>query len=174
MTTGTQRSHITLIIDEDRCQVCDECLAKRTCKGNAIRIIDKGEAPFLDMSRCWGCMVCITTCEYNAVVRRDEATREMRRLVNDAFGREALRWFDAASEEWRGYFSNPRLRFGAWFGSAYDRDGLYASKVYYELGPGQDTMLPPALGELIRTVLASMPRLVPVFTTLSTVSVSSL
>src|SRR4030081_3764202 len=33
--------------------------------------------------------------------RRDEATREMRRLVKDFFGHEALHWFDEASEEWR-------------------------------------------------------------------------
>ena len=72
MTNGTGHSHITLIIDEERCQVCDVCLAKRKCKGNAIRIIDKGEAPFLDMCRCWGCMVCMIECEYNAIVRRDE------------------------------------------------------------------------------------------------------
>src|SRR5215469_1121165 len=30
--------------------------------------------------------------------RRDEATREMRRLVRDLFGREALGWFDRRSE----------------------------------------------------------------------------
>ena len=34
--------------------------------------------------------------------RRDEATREMRRLVSEFFGLEALRWFDERSEPWRG------------------------------------------------------------------------
>jgi len=72
MTTGTQRSRITLIVDEERCQVCDVCLAKRSCRGNAIRIIDKGEAPFLDMSRCWGCMVCMVECAHGAIVRQEE------------------------------------------------------------------------------------------------------
>src|SRR5215469_13694055 len=33
--------------------------------------------------------------------RRDEATREMRRLVRQFFGHDALHWFDEASEEWR-------------------------------------------------------------------------
>jgi MinD superfamily P-loop ATPase len=72
MTTGTGRGQITLIIDEARCQVCDVCLAKSECRGNAIRVIDRGEAPFLDMSRCWGCMVCMVVCAHNAIVRRDE------------------------------------------------------------------------------------------------------
>ncbi|MBN1564543.1 MAG: 4Fe-4S binding protein [Anaerolineae bacterium] len=71
MTNGTGHTRIALMIDEDRCQVCDVCLAKSKCKGNAIRIIDKGEVPFLDMSRCWGCMVCMTACVNDAIVRRD-------------------------------------------------------------------------------------------------------
>ena len=33
------------------------------------------------------------------VCRRDEATREMRRLVEPVFGSDALRWFDERSEE---------------------------------------------------------------------------
>src|SRR3954470_574855 len=32
------------------------------------------------------------------LARRDEATREMRRLVGPAFGRDSLRWFDTRSE----------------------------------------------------------------------------
>src|SRR5262245_39529325 len=38
------------------------------------------------------------------ISRRDEATREMRRLVSPIFGRDALRWFDQCSEEFRGLF----------------------------------------------------------------------
>lgn len=101
------------------------------------------------------------------LVRRDEATREMRRLVSGVFGREALRWFDGASEEWRGLFSQPRLRYGAWFGSSYDGNGLNSSKVYYELGPGQLNVLPRGLGELVRAALETMPGLIPVFTTIT-------
>ena len=71
MLNGTARSMITLLIDEDRCQVCGTCLAKLICRGTAIRIIDKGEAPFVDTSRCWGCLTCIPACPFEAVIRRD-------------------------------------------------------------------------------------------------------
>ena len=70
MSVGTARK-IMLEIDTDLCRVCKKCLAKAVCKGNAIRIIDRGEAPFLDMSRCWGCMLCIPECPFNAIVRHE-------------------------------------------------------------------------------------------------------
>lgn len=62
---------ISLIIDDTRCQVCEDCAARRKCRGNAIRILDRGEAPFLDMSRCWGCLICVVVCPCEAIVRRD-------------------------------------------------------------------------------------------------------
>jgi hypothetical protein len=99
--------------------------------------------------------------------RRDEATREMRRLVRGSFGNDALKWFDGRSEEWRALFSNPRLHFGAWFGNAYDGEGLYSSKVYYELTPSQLHGLPAGLSSLVRTTLEAMPSLVPLFTTIA-------
>src|SRR6185369_18014248 len=71
------------------------------------------------------------------VSRRDEATREMRRLVGPLFGTDALRWFDSRSEEWRGFGGLGWMHYGAWFGSAFDEDGLYAAKIYYELLPSQ-------------------------------------
>src|SRR5260370_25879037 len=43
------------------------------------------------------------------VSRRDEATREMRRLVGPLLGKEALRWYDQCSEEFRVHYSNARL-----------------------------------------------------------------
>ena len=51
------------------------------------------------------------------VARRDEATREMRRLIGPLFGTGALRWFDERSEEFRGLSSLSRLGYGAWFGT---------------------------------------------------------
>jgi hypothetical protein len=99
--------------------------------------------------------------------RRDEATREMRRLVRPCFGHDALRWFDERSEEWRQNGSGSRLSYGAFFGSAYDRDGLYSSKVYYETGPHQFRALPRELFEVVSTVLQLMPNVVPLFTTIS-------
>ncbi|MBD1844525.1 hypothetical protein H6F89_14200 [Cyanobacteria bacterium FACHB-63] len=101
------------------------------------------------------------------VIRRDEATREMRRLVSHLFGGNALRWFDERSEEWRGLFPNPHLSYGAWFGNAYDRDGLHSSKIYYELRPNELSALPLPLATLARIALESMPALVPVFTTIT-------
>ena len=101
------------------------------------------------------------------VSRRDEATREMRRLVGHNFGGDALRWFDERSEDWRGFGVPPGLDFGAWFGTAVDRQGLNSSTVFYELHPRQINALPAQLAALVRTAIEAMPALVPVFTTIS-------
>ena len=100
------------------------------------------------------------------VARRDEATREMRRLVQPFFGRDALRWFDERSEEWRGFSGLGWMNYGAWFGSAFDEDGLYATKIYYELSMAQIDSLAPALARLTRSVMAEMPTLSPIFTSI--------
>jgi hypothetical protein len=101
------------------------------------------------------------------VDRRDEATREMRRLVRDFFGRDALRWLDEASEEWRETGSGSRLHYGAFFGSSYDHDGLATSKVYYETLPSQLDALPLPLFRVVATALRAMPNLVPLFTSIT-------
>ena len=100
------------------------------------------------------------------VSRRDEATREMRRLVGPLFGNDALRWFDSRSEEWRGFGGLGWMNYGAWFGSAFDEDGLYAAKVYYELLPSQIEALSPGLARLTRHVMDEMPGLMPIFTSI--------
>lgn len=100
------------------------------------------------------------------VARQQEATREMRRLVAPRFGSDALRWFDRCSEEWRGATAHPRAAYGAWFGTAFDGDGLAASKVYYELQPSQIRALSPKLQQLVQVVLATIPQLVPIFTSI--------
>lgn len=105
--------------------------------------------------------------EASGIDRRDEATREMRRLVGSCFGREALRWFDERSEPWRGFGSGSNLNYGAFFGTAYDRDGLYNSKVYYETPRGQIDALPAGLFNLVSMAIALMPRLQPIFTTIA-------
>lgn len=102
-----------------------------------------------------------------SIDRRDEATREMRRLVRDFFGRDALHWFDESSEEWRESGSGSRLQYGAFFGNSYDHDGLLASKVFYETMPGQLDMLPHHLSRVVRTALRTMPNLVPLFTSIT-------
>jgi hypothetical protein len=99
--------------------------------------------------------------------RRDEATREMRRLVRQFFGPEALHWFDQRSEEWRGTGSGANLNYGAFFGTAYDPYGLYTSKVYYETLPQQIEALPLPLFGVVSMALRLLPNLVPIFTTIA-------
>lgn len=100
------------------------------------------------------------------MARRDEATREMRRLVGPLFGPDALRWFDSRSEEWRGFGGLGWMQYGAWFGSAFDEDGLYSAKIYYELMPSQIDALAPSLARLTRLVMEQMPGLMPIFTSI--------
>lgn len=73
MTNGTARSATMLTIDGTLCRACGKCPARAACRGSAIRVIDRGEAPFLDMSRCWGCLACIPACPFGAVVRHQAA-----------------------------------------------------------------------------------------------------
>lgn len=99
--------------------------------------------------------------------RRDESTREMRRLVRTFFGADALRWFDQRSEPWRGFGAGSNLQFGAFFGTGCDRDGLASSKVYYETGAGEIDGLPPGLLRVVGAALTAMPELQPLFTTIA-------
>lgn len=102
--------------------------------------------------------------------RRDESTREMRRLIRDFMGQEALHWFDGASEPFRGFANGGgNLGYGAFFGSSYDRDGLYTSKVYYELPGGRGAIdnLPFGLQRIVAAALQLVPGLRPLFTTLA-------
>lgn len=103
---------------------------------------------------------------HSPAARRDEATREQRRLVGTVFGSDALHWFDKVSEEHRGQAGNAHLDYGAWFGSSYDNDGLRSSKVYYELGPSWERTLPPNLLRLSRAVTDRLSGVDPAFTTI--------
>jgi hypothetical protein len=97
--------------------------------------------------------------------RRDLASREVRRLVRDNFGREALHWFDKSSESQRGIARNGGMNFGAFFGSSYDSKGLQTTSVTYE-GGAETWTVNPALARLIGAALSAMPGARPVFTTL--------
>lgn len=99
--------------------------------------------------------------------RRDEATREMRRLVRNFFGHDALHWFDGASEDFRDSGSGSRLHYGAFFGTAYDQDGLATSKVFYETRPDQMQSLPLPLFRVVTAAVRLMPNLVPLFTSIA-------
>lgn len=102
------------------------------------------------------------------LARAQEASREMRRLVDQAYGRDALRWFDERSEGWRRATSyGPSSRFGAWFGAGFDDSGLQEAKVYYELTPNGLDALPPNLQHAVQVATAMVPGLVPLFTSVA-------
>jgi Pyruvate/2-oxoacid:ferredoxin oxidoreductase delta subunit len=61
--------NILLVVDDDLCLACDPCNAGSVCRGKAFRRFERSENPFIDMSRCWGCMECIVECPHRAVVR---------------------------------------------------------------------------------------------------------
>jgi hypothetical protein len=90
----------------------------------------------------------------------------VRRLIAPIFGRDALRSSNQRSEEWRGFSGLGWMSYGAWFGSAFDEDGLYATKIYYELAPSQIDALTLNLARLTRLVMAEMPTLSPIFTSI--------
>jgi hypothetical protein len=102
----------------------------------------------------------------NGADRRDACTRETRRLVFDNFGREALRWFDGASESHRGLTRSAALNYGAFFGSSFDGNGLQSATVSYESGGNSLGTVNPALARLVGAAMASLPGMRPVFTTL--------
>jgi hypothetical protein len=98
--------------------------------------------------------------------RRDTASREMRRLVGENFGREALFWFDGASESHRGLGRGAALNYGAFFGSSFDGGGLQSATVTYEGDGNTSNNVNPALARLIGASMSAMPGLRPIFTTL--------
>jgi hypothetical protein len=103
----------------------------------------------------------------SAAARQQEASREMRSLVQRHYGRPALHWFDQQSEPWRGSRISGSARFGAFFGAAFDEAGLQEGKVYYELGPGGIDDLPPNLQYASRVAMACLPCLQPIFTSIA-------
>jgi hypothetical protein len=101
------------------------------------------------------------------MARRQEASREMRRLVHQSFGKPALLWYDKQSEPFRGAQIPGNARFGAWFGAAYDRYGLGEAKVYYELGSNGLGDLPPNLQHAAQVAMSCLPGLTPIFTSIA-------
>ena len=101
------------------------------------------------------------------LARRQEASREMRRLVHQNFGKPALLWFDKVSEPYRGAQIHGNARFGAWFGGVWDRQGMGEAKAYYEIGPEGISTLPPNLQHAAQIAMSMLPRLVPIFTSIA-------
>jgi Fe-S-cluster-containing hydrogenase component 2 len=68
MSDGTARMATLLEIDDVACRVCRRCLASEVCRANAFVRFDRDEPPFIDTSKCWGCMLCVPACPFGAVV----------------------------------------------------------------------------------------------------------
>lgn len=100
-------------------------------------------------------------------MKRQEASRLVRGLVGPMFGKDALFWFDRASEDQRGAVGGAGLRFGAWMGAGFDRDGLYNTKAYYELRDTQLDELPQPLRDYVATARSAFGRMRPLFKTIS-------
>ena len=100
-------------------------------------------------------------------MKRQEASRQVRRLIGPMFGNDALYWFDRTSEEHRGNTGGAGLHFGAWMGAAFDRDGLYSSKAYYELRNQNLIELPQPLRGYVDMARNALPSLQPLFSTIS-------
>lgn len=98
--------------------------------------------------------------------RRDTTSRGMRRVVHQALGQQALRWFDQRSEPFRTGNMDGNANFGAFFGASFDDGGLDTAKVYYELSDRGVADLPPNLQHAVRTAVAMLPGLQPLFTSI--------
>jgi hypothetical protein len=103
----------------------------------------------------------------SAFDRREVATQEMRRQVGDFFGCDALHWFDESSEEWRHSDSGSQIKYGAFFGNSYDRNGLLVAKVYYEMAPGQCERTSGHSASVTATAKHALPNLMPLFTSIA-------
>lgn len=70
----TIKAQVTAVplINDAACLLCRRCLARTVCKSKAIIQLDPGEAPFIDVSRCYGCQVCIPACPAGAIVSQGE------------------------------------------------------------------------------------------------------
>jgi MinD superfamily P-loop ATPase len=65
-TTKAQVTTVPRVLDE-RCRACRKCLAREVCRSKAILQIDRGEPPFIDPNRCYGCRACIPACPHDAI-----------------------------------------------------------------------------------------------------------
>jgi MinD superfamily P-loop ATPase len=54
-------------INDELCQACSKCAARKACKTKAILALDPGEPPFVDANLCYGCLVCVPACPFEAV-----------------------------------------------------------------------------------------------------------
>lgn len=104
--------------------------------------------------------------EVSPQARRDATSRGMRRVVHQTLGQQALRWFDQRSEPFRTGSMDGNASFGAFFGASFDENGLDTAKAYYELNERGVGDLPPNLQHAVRTAVAMLPGLQPLFTSI--------
>jgi hypothetical protein len=100
--------------------------------------------------------------------RTDIASGAIRRIVGHQFGPSARRWLDGRIE--------PYLRsrvparhgrgFGAMFATGLDRGGVSEAAITYEWKPDTIDTLPGPVLEMARTAMASLPGLVPFYTSI--------
>jgi Fe-S-cluster-containing hydrogenase component 2 len=89
---------IHLSIDTERRWACRTCVVGRVCKVRALVRLDPGEPPFIDVSRCYDCRLCIPACPFGAIMvdrANDDRGRPPCRC------RTHLRW-RSGSADWAG------------------------------------------------------------------------
>jgi Fe-S-cluster-containing hydrogenase component 2 len=58
---------IRLHIVDERCQLCQPCRAAEACRVRAIVRLERDEAPYIDVQRCYDCRLCLPACTFAAV-----------------------------------------------------------------------------------------------------------
>jgi len=54
-------------VNDEICQACHKCVARKSCRTKAIVRIDAGEPAFIDPSRCYSCYLCVPACPFGAI-----------------------------------------------------------------------------------------------------------
>lgn len=54
-------------VDDEKCRACRKCPARKVCRVKALVVLDPGESPFVDANLCYGCLVCIPACPFEAI-----------------------------------------------------------------------------------------------------------
>lgn len=69
---------IRLRIEPGRCRACRRCVAGQVCKVRAIVRLDDDEPPYLDVSRCYDCRVCVLACPFGAIIANEDGFEQVR------------------------------------------------------------------------------------------------
>ncbi len=67
LATNTQARVLPRVVEE-RCRACRKCVARSECRSKALRQIDRGEPPVVDVALCYGCHKCVPACPWGAIV----------------------------------------------------------------------------------------------------------